>query len=525
MKSNRTLFRSLPIAAATLAALLYTAAPSNAQTPGPAAGSQPVKAQAKADEGREVSVKVKRNGVMEPLELVDKDGLYNRLRAQKLPSFALAGSMPVVVTLDDSFCIDGKFVSYGGRRSGIKVSGAEGYPADKKNYLDDKCLSAPELSNLLGNNNYTRLVLDVRSESQPGESLKLPVVVTQNAAGLVKKIQELNEKYGADASKYSGDIAKLAANAEAEKEALKAQMLNQNNELVKRLEERYNNQLKVLGDECARKLEELGGQYTKQIDALLKEVRSEKFLTFAGYQLGNLTNVLGQGLKADLRMQGPSFQGAFNSRNFFADLEAELSSGRGNVNQNGNSMGSMDLTRNIFKVNGQYAVFHVGSASGGISAAYVYDKMTKRGYLINLKNPNDPSKRNNFAGNGEVTQEMVGGFVSGSTDSSRVSVAGHYGTSNLRGREFNLRASGLVDGILGAAVASVDVTRYDGSAGYPAGTEFDVNASVAFTKGYKGIRPAVMTRFRQNGDNHDASVALGLSKSFGKSPAGIKYTP
>ncbi len=504
------LSRTFPIAAATIASLLYAATASNAQTPGAAASSQTAKAPAKADEEREVSVKVKRQGVIEPLELVDKDGLYDILRAQKLPSFALAGRMPVVVTIDDSFCIDGNFKSYGGRKSGIRVSGAEGYPVGKKSYLDDKCLSAPELSTLLGNNNYVRLVLDIRSESQPGESLKLPVVVTQNAAGLVKRIQDLNEQYKADASKYAADIAKLAANAEAEKETSKAQMQNQ---------------LKVLSDEYTKKLEELGERYTKQIDALLKDIRSERFLTFAGYHLGNLTNVLGQGLAADLRTQGLSFQGVFNSRNFFADLEAELSSGSGNVNQNGNSAGSMDLTRNIFKANGQYAVFHVGNASGGISAVYVYDKITQRGYLVNLKYPNDPSKRTSFAGNGDVAQGMVGGFISGSTDSSRVSVAGHYGTSNLRGKELNLMASGLVEGTLATAVASVDVTRYNGSVGYPAGTEFDVNASVAFTRGIKGVKPAAMVSYRQTGDNHNASVALGLSKSFGKSAAGVKYTP
>lgn len=536
MKLNR----KLPIAAASIASLLYTATPSNAQAQAPAAAQTNVKST-----DCTVYVAVKRHGSIKNLELeLNSAGQHSnpQLKAQRLPSYAMLGDFPVVVVTSDGSldikgvyfpgctsgsldCSNGKPVTANGKvvgygpKSDIVLRLGEGFPKDKAGYLGNNGLDSQELTDLLGTKNYFVFNLNIVSKDK-GEGLKLPVVVVPNSSALEQKINSLNETYQTETARLKAEMETYRV----EMDKLRAPN-QENKDAAKKLEQDYAKKLEEAQRDCAAKLSGLEKKYNDGLGTILREIGSERFLAFAGYQLGNLTNSLGQGLAADLRMQGFSFQGVFNSRNFFADLEAELSSGSGNVNQNGSSAGSMDLTRNIFKVNGQYAVFHFGNASGGISAAYVYDKITQRGYLVNSRYPNDPSKRNNFAGNGDVTQGMVGGFVSGSTDSSRVSVAGHYGKSNLRGKEFNLAASGLFEGTLATAVASVDMTRYDGSVGYSAGTEFDVNASVAFTKGYKGIRPAAMVRFRQNGDNHDASVALGLSKSFGKSAAGVKYTP
>ena len=98
-------------------------------------------------------------------------------------------------------------------------------------------------------------------------------------------------------------------------------------------------------------------------------------------------------------------------------------------------------------------------------------------------------------------------------------------TSNIRGNEINLSGTGLFEGDLGASVLSVNITKYSGTDSYQANTEFSVNASAGLTKGFKGLRPAIMAGYRQVGGNHDASVALGLNKSFGKRVANGKYVP
>lgn len=494
----------------------------------------------------------------------DADGTKSSqvVRALHIPALGLVGGKdaehgaPVIRLTSQRTCFEGNYRPDGKTESsGIAVRVAPGTTDAKPGtregliYLVDKCIT-PEISSaFVGDRPYRTATFDVTgvgdSRITPGgklrtDSLKVIYVGVRDNSDLAKKIAELS-KYESQASDLAKQLMDYQTKLSQAEDTIKSltEQAGRDKEKSKSLEDRTKQlEAERQGFESQlAELAELNKQYSNRLEALLRELGSERFLVFAHYGRGNLNNELGQGLNVALQTRGVSLEGAFNSNRLFLDILANLESGDGNIDYNGQPSGNMGLTRNFFRAIAQYSAFRNGNTSVGISGLYRNDGITQRGYLLDPRNPGDPNRRIALAGSGNVSEALIGGFAGFDNGDNRITFAGHWGTSfgvseergrreieERRGRELNFSLSGLTENEYLAVLFGVDFTRFKGREGYypnpsnpykTSGTDIHARVSAAFTKGFKGFKPSVGVEFDQMGPNDNTRFMFGFGRIFG----------